>query len=99
MNFVPHLSTLQESVMSTAMDRPQVTDDGVAFTVAVGFMKRECLIPRQTLSYIGRNSGDDLDCMETFRAHEDAIIAVARRMAIRGAVNAPIILERRFFLT
>jgi hypothetical protein len=99
MNFKPHLPQLKEAVMSTAMNRPQVTDDGVAFTVAVGFMKRECLIPRQTLSYISRTGGDDLDCMETFRAHEDAIVAVARRMAISGAANVPIILERRFFLT
>jgi len=83
--------------MSTVMDSPHMTEDGVAFTVAVGFMKRECLIPRQTLSYLCRTCVDDVDCMSAFRTHEDAILAVARRMAIAGAGQAPIILERRYF--
>jgi hypothetical protein len=85
--------------MSTVMESPHVTEDGVAFTVAVGFMKRECLIPKQTLSYLCRTWGDDMDCMDAFRKYEDTIIAVARRMAIAGAGPAatPIVLERKFF--
>jgi hypothetical protein len=85
--------------MSTVMESPHVTEDGVVFTVAVGFMKRECLIPKQTLSYLCRTWGDDMDCMDAFRTYEDTIIAVARRMAIAGAGPAatPIVLERKFF--
>lgn len=83
--------------MSTVMESPHVTEDGVAFTVAVGFMKRECLIPRQTLSYISRTWGDDMDCLQAFRAYEDTIVAVARRMAIACTSTSPIILERKFF--
>ena len=83
--------------MSTVMESPHVTEEGVAFTVAVGFMRRECLIPKQTLSYICRTWCEDMDCMAAFHAYEDTIIAVARRMAIAGAGNSPIILERKFF--
>jgi hypothetical protein len=83
--------------MSTVMDVPHLTEDGVAFSVTVGFMKCECLIPKQTLSYICRTWGNDMDCMDAFRAYEDTIIAVARRMALAGARNSPLILERKFF--
>lgn len=83
--------------MSLVMDRPHLTDEGVAFTVAVGFMKRECLIPRQTLSHICRARGGDMDCMNAFRAHEDTIIAVARRMVLAGNGSEPILLQRKFF--
>lgn len=84
--------------MNTVLDRPYETEEGVIFTVIVGFLKRECLIPKQTLSYICRTWGGDMDTMGAFRAYEDTIISVARRMIVAGAANSPIILERRFFL-
>ena len=77
--------------------QPHLTDEGVAFSVAVGFMKRECLIPKQTLSYICRTWCDDMDCMSVFQANEDAITAVARRMVIAGANSSPVVLERKYF--
>ncbi|HYD82352.1 MAG TPA: hypothetical protein VEC06_21320 [Paucimonas sp.] len=83
--------------MSMVMESPHLIEEGVAFTVAVGFMKRDCLIPKQTLSYICRTWGDDMDYLEAFHAYEDTIIAVARRMAIAGSPSSPIILERKFF--
>lgn len=83
--------------MSTVIDRPHLTDEGVAFTVAVGFMKRECLIPKQTLSYISRAWGNEMDYMNAFRAYEDTIISVARRMITAGATGTPVLLERKFF--
>jgi hypothetical protein len=83
--------------MMTTREAPYLTNEGVAFTVAVGFVKRECLIPKQTLSYICRSWGDDMDCMNAFRAYEDTIISVARRLAVSGASKSPVILERRFF--
>jgi hypothetical protein len=81
----------------TTMNKPRLTDEGVAFTVAVGFMRRECLIPRQTLSYICRTLGQEMDCMSAFHAYEDTITAVARRMVIAGASNSPVVLERKYF--
>jgi hypothetical protein len=83
--------------MGTAQQTPYLTNEGVAFTVAVGFVKRECLIPKQTLSYICRTWGNDMDSMNAFRAYEDTIFAVARRLAVAGAGKSPLILERRFF--
>lgn len=83
--------------MSLVMDKPHLTEEGVVFSVAVGFMTRECLIPRQTLSYLCKTGGKDMDCMLAFRTHEDLIIAVARRMALAGATSSPIILERKYF--
>lgn len=79
------------------MERPQLTDEGVTFTVAVGFMKRECLIPRQTLSYLCRTWGQDMECMNAFHAYEDTITAVARRIVVAGATKSPVILERKYF--
>lgn len=83
--------------MSVVTDRPHVIDEGVCFTVTVGFMKRECLIPRQTLSYISRSLESDEDYMSAFRAHEDTIMSVARRMIVAGAGGSPVVLERRYF--
>jgi hypothetical protein len=83
--------------LSTVSEKPRLTDEGVAFSVAVGFQKRDCLIPRQTLSYICRTWGQDMDCLNAFRAYEDTITAVARRMVIAGAGQSPIVLERKYF--
>lgn len=84
-------------IVSTPTTQPRVTDEGVAFTVAVGFMKKECLIPKQTLSYICRTWCEDMDCMSAFQAYEDTITAVARRMVIAGANSSPVVLERKYF--
>lgn len=83
--------------MSLVMDRPHLTDEGVAFSVAIGFTTRECLIPRQTLSYICRTWNSDMDYLHAFRTHEDTIIAVARRMVLAGAASTPVLVERKFF--
>lgn len=83
--------------MSTVLDTPHVTEDGVAFSVTVGFAKRDCLIPKQTLSYICRTWGHDMDYMKAFRTYEDTIIAVARRLVVAGAGQSPVLLERKFF--
>jgi len=83
--------------MGTVMDQPHLTEEGIAFTVAVGFMKKECLIPKQTLSHICRTLGHDMDCMNAFHAYEDTITAVARRLVVAGVGKSPVVLERKFF--
>ena len=83
--------------MKSTMERTRLTNDGIAFSVAVGFIERECFIPKQTLSYICRTRGNDMDCMDAFRAHEDTIMSVARRLVVADAGKSPVILERKFF--
>ena len=83
--------------MTTVTDTPHLTEDGVAFSVAVGFMKRACLIPKHTLCHLCRSWGEEVDCMHVFRDYEDAILSVARRLAVAGAAGTPIILERKYF--
>lgn len=83
--------------MKKSMQTARITNDGITFSVAVGFVVRECLIPKQTLSYICRTWGNDMESMDAFRAYEDTIMSVARRLVVADAGKSPVILERKFF--
>jgi len=77
---------------------PRVADDGVTFTVEVGFTDRECLISKNALAHLRRLKGGQLDPMETYRAFEDQIHSVARRLVVAGVSGAPLVLGAAYFV-
>lgn len=81
----------------TAME-PRVVNDGVTFTVEVGFADRECLVSKNALAHLRRIKGGQLDFMETYRAFEDQIHSVARRLIVAGVSGTPLVLGAAYFV-
>lgn len=78
---------------------PRVAEDGVTFTVEVGFADRECLVSRNALAHLRRVRGSgQLDFMETYRAFEDQIHSVARRLVVAGVSGSPLVLGAAYFV-
>lgn len=77
---------------------PRVDDDGVAFTVEVGFTERECLLSKNAVAHLRRLKGGQLDPMQTYRAFEDQIHGVARRLVVAGVSGEPLVLGAAYFV-
>lgn len=84
--------------MTKAVTEPRVADEGVAFTVEVGFVDRECLVSRNALAHLRRMKGGQMDYMEVYRAFEDQIHGVARRLVVAGVSGEPLILGSAYFV-
>lgn len=77
---------------------PRVAEEGVTFTVEVGFVDRECLISKNALAHLRRIKGGQLDFMQTYRAFEDQIHSVARRLVVAGVGGTPLVLGAAYFV-
>jgi hypothetical protein len=85
--------------MTKAVAEPHVAEEGVAFTVEVGFVDRECLISRNALVHLQRIKGGPLlDLMEIYRASEEQIHGVARRLVVAGVSGSPLVLGAAYFV-
>jgi hypothetical protein len=84
--------------MFRTLCEPRLDDDGVTFTVEVGFTDRECLVSKNALAHLRRMKGGQLDLMETYRAFEDQIHSVARRLVVAGVSGAPLVLGAAYFV-
>jgi hypothetical protein len=77
---------------------PRVADEGVTFTVEVGFTDRECVVSKNALAHLRRLKGGQLDLLETYRAFEDQIHGVARRLVVAGVGGSPLVLGAAYFV-
>lgn len=77
---------------------PKVADEGVAFTVEVGFAERDCLVSRHALAHLSRTKGGALDALETYRTYEEHIHSVARRLVVAGVSGSPLVLGAAYFV-
>jgi len=87
-----------ETLMSRVATEPRVADEGVTFTVEVGFVDRECLVSRNALAHLRRLKGGQLEFMEVYRAFEDQIHSVARRLVVAGVSGSPLVLGAAYFV-
>jgi hypothetical protein len=71
--------------METKTAMPKLIDEGVAFTVAVGFERRECVVSRDALFYLSSSRNDEAELFNIFHRFEDRIYRVAQRLVIAGA--------------
>ena len=76
---------------------PQVAEEGITFTVEVGFTDRACLVSRNALAHLRRANGGPTDAMATYRAFEDRIHSVARRLVVAGVSGTPLVLGAACF--
>lgn len=84
--------------MMRSVAEPRVADEGITFTVEVGFTDRECLVSKNALAHLRRVKGGQLDFMETYRAFEDQIHGVARRLVVAGVSGTPLVLGAAYFV-
>lgn len=84
--------------MSKTEVDPHVAEDGVCFTVEVGFVDRECLVSKHALTHLRRMAGGQMDFLDTYRAFEDQIHGVARRLVVAGVSGSPLILGTAYFV-
>lgn len=73
--------------------QPHATSEGVAFTVNVDYVPRECLITDEALkklSVLGSASNSDIDNMKIFHAYEAKINGIARRLVAAGVQGTPL---------
>ncbi|RJG08014.1 DUF1488 family protein [Noviherbaspirillum cavernae] len=84
--------------MSRTVAEPHVAEEGVAFTVEVGFTDRECLVSRNALAHLRRVKGGPIDPMATYRTFEDQIHGVARRLVVAGVSGSPLVLGAAYFV-
>lgn len=78
--------------MTDHIAEPHLTKDGVAFTVRVESVNRDCLISREALAKLSSLRNGISDPMETFRAFEATINGVARRMVTARVPGTPLLL-------
>ncbi len=72
--------------------------DGVVFTIAEGFSKRQCLVLRQAL-YMLSDDTDPQDLNAIYRRNEHRIQQAARRMINSGFSESPLIVGPWSFRT
>lgn len=84
--------------MQRTIAEPKVAEEGVAFTVEVGFAERDCLVSKNALAHLGRRQGNALDPLATYRVYEDQIHSVARRLVVAGVSGSPLVLGAAYFV-
>ena len=84
--------------MNKRATEPQIAEDGVKFTVEVGFVDRECLISKNALAHLRRMKGSQQDVMDIYRAFEVQIHDVARRLVVAGVSGSPLVLGAAYFV-
>lgn len=84
--------------MNKRETEPQIAEDGVKFTVEVGFVDRECLISKNALAHLRRMKGSQQDVMDIYRAFEAQIHDVARRLVVAGVSGSPLVLGAAYFV-
>jgi hypothetical protein len=79
------------------LTRPHLAENGVAFTVSVEFVKRDCIISADALAKLSERGTGEADLMQMFLAHEANIAGVARRLVAAGVASTPLQLDSRTF--
>jgi hypothetical protein len=83
--------------MTQSTTEPNITKTGIAFTVRVEFVNRDCLISNEALAKLCKLRDGNPDPIETFRAFEATINGVARRLVAAGVPGDPLLLGPQSF--
>jgi hypothetical protein len=82
--------TTQEPAMTDTAVQPTLIKDGIAFTVRVDCVNRDCLISNAALAKLSQLRSGASDPMEVYRAFEATINGVARRMVAANVPGTPL---------
>jgi len=79
------------------LPHPHLVSNGVAFTVSVDFVKRDCVISADALAKLSEFGTGKTDLMQTFFVHEATISGIARRLVASGVPGTPLQLDMKNF--
>ena len=71
-------------------NQPQIIDNGIAFTVRVESIDRDCVISNDALAKLSGTQSGVHDPMQTFHAFEAKINGVARRLVSANVPGTPL---------
>jgi hypothetical protein len=77
--------------------QPHAVSNGIAFTVSVDFVKRDCVVAAEALTKLSGLGSGKADLMQTFLAYEANISGIARRLVAAGVPGTPLQLDMRNF--
>jgi hypothetical protein len=77
--------------------QPHLISNGIAFTVWVDYVKRECVVFADVLTKLAAQGVGESDLMQTFLAYEANISGIARRMVAAGVPGTPLQLGMKNF--
>lgn len=77
--------------------QPHLTAKGVAFTVCVDYVSRDCLISTDALTELSELGSGHANLMETYLAYEANINGIARRLVAAGVQGKPVQLDTKNF--
>lgn len=77
--------------------QPHLVNDGVAFTVCVDYVERNCIISTDALTKLSQMGAGDADLMKTYCAYEANINGIARRLVGAGVPHSPLWLDAKNF--
>jgi hypothetical protein len=80
----------KERIMEHQPNQPQTADNGIAFTVRVDSVDRDCIISNDALAKLSGTQSDAHDPMQTFHAFEAKIHGVARRLVTANVPGTPL---------
>jgi septation ring formation regulator EzrA len=83
--------------MTEPTAQPKMGKDGIAFTVRVDSINRDCVISTEALEKLSQLRQGTADPMETFHAFEATINGVARRMVAANVPGTPLHLGPQSF--
>jgi hypothetical protein len=86
-----------EIMMGRPPTEPQITDEGVAFTVVADSGGRSCLITHDALYYLCSRHGHTTDLNSAFSAFERKIRRVARQLPDTSQDGDAFILDSELF--
>jgi hypothetical protein len=87
---------MKVSIMSQPL-AVKVTKSGIAFSVCVEFVHRECFITNEALVKLAAQMFEILGPVQTFRELEGNITGVARRLVHAGVQGTPLRLTPNTF--
>jgi hypothetical protein len=87
----------RETAMTQSATEPNITTAGIAFTVRVDSVNRDCIISNEALAKLCKLKDGNPDPVETFRAFEATINGVARRLVTAGVPGTPLMLGPHSF--
>jgi hypothetical protein len=87
-----------EATLDKALAETRLADEGVFFSVTVGFAERECVVSKNALAHLCRMQGHTMDPMNTYLAFEARIRGVAHRLVAAGESTSPLVLGAAYFV-
>jgi hypothetical protein len=78
--------------MENHLSQPRVTESGIAFTVRVDSVDRDCVISNDALAKLSALQNGMHDPLQTFHAFEAKINGVARRLVSANVPGTPLLL-------